>query len=117
LSKDDITKLVATALTLPIVFFLLGYAYEDIDQSITAFLSLFMFSALGCAIGGLYAYYAHNLFFKNSLFTGLIPSVALMYIAIKMDIGNLVVLGDLCLIISCWVIASKLAFIKNKSIK
>ena len=117
MSKDDITKLVTTALTLPIVFFLLGYAFEGLELSLMAFASLLLLAVVGVAIGGVYAYFAHNLFFKNSFFAGLIPSVILMFIAIKMDLDNLIVLGDLCLIIACWVTASELAFIKNKSIK
>ena len=117
MSKDDITKLVTTTLTLPIVFFLLGYAFEGLELSFMAFASLLLLAVVGGAIGGVYAYFAHDLFFKNSFFTGLIPSVILMFIAIKMDLDNLIILGDLCLIIACWVTGSELAFIKNKSIR
>jgi hypothetical protein len=76
-----------------------------------------LLAIVGGVIGGVYTYFAHNLFFKNSFCAGLIPSVILMFIAIKMDLDNLIVHGDLCLIIACWVTASELAFIKNNSIK
>tara|TARA_R110000744_G_scaffold372_10_gene1358 strand:+ start:2415 stop:2642 length:228 start_codon:yes stop_codon:yes gene_type:complete len=70
----------------------------------------------GGLIGAVYAYYGHNWFFKSSFIAGFIPSLAIMFIIIDMEVENFVVLGYLCLIISCWTVAAEVAFIKNKAI-
>ena len=115
MSRDDINKLITTALILPTLFFFMAYVYEDLPLSIINLTSFLLLAIVGGGIGGVYAYYTHDLFFKNSLITGLIPSIILMFIALKMGLDDLIILGDLCLIVSCWVTASELAFIKNKS--
>ena len=43
-------------------------------------------------------------------------SIALIIISVNMGLDNVIILGDLCLIISCWTIASEVAFIKNKTV-
>ncbi|WP_232771474.1 hypothetical protein, partial [Colwellia sp. 12G3] len=112
--RENITKLTTTALTFPILFLLIAYFNENGELSIFSFISYLLLSVVGGLIGAVYAYYGHSWFFKNSFVAGFIPSIALIIISVNMELDNLVVLGDLCLIISCWTIASEVAVIKNK---
>lgn len=116
MNREDIIKLTTMALTFPIVFFLLAYFNENGTLSILSFLSYLLLAVVGACIGAVYAYYGHNWFFKNSFIAGFIPSIVLIFIAINMGLNNLLVLGDLCLIISCWTTAAEVAFIKNKAV-
>ena len=115
-NRENIIKLITMALTFPIVFLLIAYLNENGALSVFSFLSYFLLSVVGGLIGTVYAYYGHTWFFKNSFVAGFIPSIALIIISVNMGLDNVIILGDLCLIISCWTIASEVAFIKNKTV-
>lgn len=114
MNREGFIKLTAMVITPPIVFMLIAYFYENGDLSIFSFLSYFSLSVAGGLFGAVYAYYGHAWFFKSSFVTGFIPSMVLIIISISMGLSDLIILGDLCLISSCWTIASEIAFIKNK---
>ena len=115
-NRENIIKLITMALTSPIVFLLIAYFNENGALSVFSFLSYFLLSVVGGLIGAVYAYFGHTWFFKNAFVAGFIPSIALIIISVNMGLDNLIILGDLCLIISCWTIASEVAFIKNKTV-
>lgn len=114
--RENIIKLITMALTFPIVFLFIAYFNENGALSVFSFLSYFLLSVVGGLIGAVYAYYGHTWFFKNSFVAGFIPSIAIIIISVNMGLDNVIILGDLCLIISCWTIASEVAFIKNKTV-
>ena len=115
MNRTDIKKPIATVLILPVVYLLFTFFNDNYVLSFMNFLSYLLLSAVGGAIGAVYAYYAHNLFFKNSFLAGFIPSVVLIFISTEMEIVYLVMRGDLCLVTSCWLIASEVTFMKNKA--
>ena len=116
MNREKTARLVATFLTSPVLFYLLAYFDEGIAASMTNFISFLLLAFIGGLVGGVYAYYAHTLFIKNSVIAGFIPAVILIVIVSAMDIDNIIVLGDLCLIVSSWSIASEVASIKNKTV-
>ena len=116
MNREEIIKLVTPILTFPVVFYLLAYFNEGLVPSITNFISYALLAFAGGCIGWFYAYFCYKLFIKHSFVAGFIPVIILLVITTRMDISNLIVLGDLCLILSCWFIASELASIKNKTV-
>jgi len=115
-NREHILKLITTTLTFPIVFLLLAYFNENGVLSILNFFSYLLLAVVGSLIGAVYADYGHNWFFKNSFVAGFIPSIVLIMISVNMNLDSLIVLGDLCLILSCWTTSSEVTFIKNKTV-
>jgi len=115
MGREDMIKLVIIALAFPVVFILLAYFNEGGVLSIMHFFFYLLLSVVGGLIGAVYSYYGHKLFLRNSFLAGFIPSMVLIFISTGVGMDKLMVLGDLCLILSCWLIASEVATIKNKA--
>ncbi|GAA5137641.1 hypothetical protein [Thalassotalea piscium] len=114
MNRSDLVKLFTSVLVLPVSYWLIAYYFEESSLSLANLFFFTLLALIGGAVGALYAYYGYTLFFKNTWLAGLIPSVSLIYITINMELDNFLPLGDLCLVISCWMVASEVTKIKIK---
>lgn len=117
MNRIQLTKVVTTIFVLPVVFFLLAVINEGLEVSTRTLYPYIILSLIGGTIGGVYAYSCHKLFLKSSLLASLLPVAIFIVGAINLNGIETIILGDLCLVLSCILVASEVALARNTSLK
>ena len=110
-------KVLTYLIVSPLTFSVLAYIYENTALSVLTFISYFLLALVGGSIGTVFGYYAYNAIKVNPFVLGFIPTFILIVVAVKMNVSDLIVMGDLCLILSCWFTASDITSVKIKTSK